>query len=148
MKNVFKILQAEEGDSRGEKKVTLGIRVRIGDREVDFPISNTCKSEDDLVEAVRSIQENLKRVLEKGKEVLSGLSPPAELGIQPGMNGREVWAILSQIPGEDEFVAGFNSLEDEKRMEVAEHVLTECNVFSGRAATFSARYNSDTMLME
>jgi hypothetical protein len=148
MKNLFKILQAGEGASRGDESVTLAIQIRVGDQEVDCPISKICRSEDELVEAVRSIQDNLERVLEKGKNLLSGSSPAMEMGIQPGMTGREIWAILSQIPDEGEFVACFNTLEDKKRIEVAEHVLTECNVFSGKGATFSARYNGETTLME
>ena len=45
-----------------------------------------------------------------------------------------------------EFLA--DNLEETKRKEVAEHVLTRCNIFSGRGAVFSARYDSETGYME
>lgn len=148
MSDIFKLLHSKKEDRQGRKGVFLGIHVRIGEREMDFPVSETCTSEGELSNVVASLRENLERVLEEGKKVLGAVSLSSELGIQPGMSGKEIWAILAQIQNENEFAERFNSLEDEQRVEVAEHVLTECNVFSGRAATFSARYNSQTTLLE
>jgi len=148
MTDIFKLLHPREEDGPGGKSVTLGIRVKIGDQEVDCPVSGICRSQEEWVETVASIQGNLEQVLEKGKRVLGAPSPAEEIGIQQDMNAREIWNILSTIGDEDAFVGCFNSLEEENRIEVAEHVLTACNVFSGRAATFSARYNSETALLE
>jgi hypothetical protein len=148
MGEIFKLLHSEKGEPRDEETVTVGIRVQIADREVDCPVSPPCRSEKELAEAVADVRENLERVLEKGKKVLGAISAAVELGIEPAMSGREVWAVLTQIEDENQFVKSFNSLTDDQRVEVAEHVLTECNVFSGKASTFSERYNSRTTLME
>jgi hypothetical protein len=59
-----------------------------------------------------------------------------------------VWSILSSIEDEDQFVRRFNALEEEKRREVAEYVLTKCNIFSGKASAFSSRYSNETGLLE
>ena len=64
------------------------------------------------------------------------------------MNAGEIWSILSAILDEGDFIQAFNALEEGKRKEVAEHVLTHCNVFSGRAAVFSSRYDDKSALME
>jgi adenosylcobinamide kinase/adenosylcobinamide-phosphate guanylyltransferase len=68
--------------------------------------------------------------------------------INPDLTPAEIWALLSGVPDEPSFVRGFNSLEESKRREVAEHVLTRCNVFSGRASVFSSLYKDDSALME
>mgnify|MGYP001071422400 CR=1 FL=1 len=65
-----------------------------------------------------------------------------------GMEPDKVWAILKEMDGEEAFVEAFNQLDQERRGSVAEHVLTKCNIFSGRAAVFSSRYNSATGLLE
>jgi hypothetical protein len=36
----------------------------------------------------------------------------------------------------------------EKRIEVADYVLSHCNVFSGQASVFSMRYNSEEGLLD
>jgi hypothetical protein len=60
----------------------------------------------------------------------------------------KVWVILKEMDGEEAFVEAFNQLDQARRGLVAEHVLTKCNIFSGRAAIFSARYNSAIGLIE
>jgi hypothetical protein len=64
------------------------------------------------------------------------------------MKPEEIWTILSAILDEGEFIQSFNALEQGKRKEVAEHVLTRCSVFSGRAAVFSSRYDDNSARME
>lgn len=64
------------------------------------------------------------------------------------MKAEEIWSILSAILGEVDFIQAFNALEEGTRREVAEHVLTHCNVFSGKAAVFSSRYDEKSALME
>jgi hypothetical protein len=63
------------------------------------------------------------------------------------MSPDEIWQVLSETADEDRFIDLFNQLEREKRKEVAEYVLTQCNVFTGRGAVFSARYDSETALL-
>ena len=64
------------------------------------------------------------------------------------MSPEEIWLILSELSQEDLFAESFNSLEEGTRKAVAEHVLTQCNVFSGMPSVFSSRYNSETGLLE
>lgn len=45
-------------------------------------------------------------------------------------------------------MTAFNDLEEVTRRRVADYVLTSCNVFSGRAAFFSERYESESATME
>lgn len=80
--------------------------------------------------------------MEKGAELVKS-SPE----LNPDLTPAEIWAILSGDPDERSFVRRFNSLEEARRREVAEHVLTRCNVFSGRGSVFSSLYNDESSLM-
>ena len=71
-----------------------------------------------------------------------------ELEFTPEMSSEQIWSILSQIDGEDLFIKGFNSLDDSMRRELAEYVLTRCNIFSGKGSIFSERYNSESGFLE
>jgi len=71
-----------------------------------------------------------------------------ELEVTPEMSPEQIWSILSQINEEGLFIKGFNSLDDTKRRELAEYVLTRCNIFSGKGSIFSERYNSESGLLE
>jgi nitroreductase len=59
----------------------------------------------------------------------------------------KIWAASLSGMEEEAFVEAFNGLEEVKRREVAEYILTQCNVFSGNAMIFSARYDEESGLM-
>jgi hypothetical protein len=64
------------------------------------------------------------------------------------MSPQEIWQVLTEIKNEEALLKAFNSLSKDKRVEVADHVLTHCNVFSGAGSTFSMRYNREKGILE
>lgn len=107
-----------------------------------------CYSDRDLAIEVERIQDSLNRIAETGKGLFQGVSPDKGMGITAEMAPEEIWSILSEITEDDLFVESFNGLGPARRTEVAEHVLSNCNIFSGKSAVFSARYDNKTGLME
>jgi len=97
-------------------------------------VTPSCQSYPALESEVEAIRKNLEEVLKQAREVFEGASKKEKLGLRSDMKAEEIWTILSAILDEGEFIQSFNALEREKRKEVAEHVLTHCSVFSGRAA--------------
>ena len=148
MTDIFKIIEIykkREDDKRG---VCIGIDVRIANREVSCPVSGVCYSEEELAIEVKRIQENLRRIAESGKGLFGVDLPDKGLRITPEMAPEEIWSILSEIAEDDLFVEIFNSLDATRRTEMAEHVLSHCNIFSGKAAVFSARYDNKTGMLQ
>ena len=80
--------------------------------------------------------------------ILDGSSTEIVLDLQPGMEPKEVWEILSSIDDGEAFADYFNNLPEVKRREVADYALTRCNIFSGKGAVFSSRYNNESALLE
>ena len=64
------------------------------------------------------------------------------------MTEEEIWKVLTDIGDEKLFIDAFNSMDEATRKRVADHVLTRCNIFSGKGSVFSSRYNNDSGLLE
>ena len=148
MTNIFKIIEVPEGDGAGKKGAAVGIEVKIGDQVSACPVSRICRSYDDWVTEVAAIQNELNETLEKAKAFFGGTPGGGQPDITPEMSAEEVWSILSEIEEESLFIKSFNTLDDARRREVAEHVFTRCNVFSGKPSLFSARYNNESGTIE
>jgi hypothetical protein len=144
MSDIFKLIEIQEKREADKMGLFIGIDVRIANREVSCPVSGVCYSEKDLAVEVERVQENLNRIAESGKGFFGVNLPGKGLRIKPEMAPEEVWSILSDIAEDDLFVESFNALDPTRRTEVAEHVLSQCNIFSGKGAVFSARYDNKT----
>ena len=112
------------------------------------PVSKVCHSYDDLNVEVQSILRNLEDILGEAKMLFEKPSSNEGFEITPETSTEKIWTILSGIQDESDFVKHFNSLDDNRRREVADHVITKCNVFSGRGSVFSVRFNNKTGYME
>jgi hypothetical protein len=148
MTDIFKIIEVAEKDGSGKKGAAIGIDIKIADQATCCPVSRICHRYDDLVTEVGAIQNELKQILEKAKAFFGRTSPGGGLEITPEMSTEEIWSALSGIGEESLFITSFNNLDDAMRREVAEHVFTRCNIFSGRPAFFCARYNNASGYIE
>jgi hypothetical protein len=148
MDRIFE-LTTQAGKGEGKKPgVQIGIRMKLASFETTCFVTPSCHSYHALESEVQTLRENLEDVLKEARAVFEAASKKETLGLKPDMKAEEIWAILSAILDEGEFVQSFNALEQGKRKEVAEHVLTHCNVFSGKAAVFSTRYDENSARME
>ena len=148
MKDIFKIVTVSEKGDDDKVEIRLGIDLKIGDYEITCPISKTCSSYEALEIEVQAINNQIERILKKAKEIFSESSHQGGLDLQNDMTPAQIWSVLSEIDSEDHFIDSFNMLDETRRKEVAEYVLTKCNIFSGKASTFSSRYNNVSGLME
>jgi len=148
MTKLFQLIEIKNEQGISEKNISLGIQVKIGEQVSIVPVTAECRSVGALTKEVKSLQKELEDSLEKGKAVFQGKPAGPGTGISDDMPAEEVWSVLSGITGEDSFVETFNAMAEERRREVSEYILTSCNIFAGKAAVFSARYNSDTALLE
>jgi hypothetical protein len=148
MKEIFVMVTEPTSGEGGEPLVYVGIPLRIGEHVTTCPISNSCASYGALEAEVQVLKAHLDTLLHKAEEVFEGSAAEYGLELRPDMTPEEIWSILSRLSDDDLFMRSYNGLDEPKRRAVAEHVLTHCNVFAGKAATFSSRYNSDTGLLE
>ena len=148
MDKIFElIVQPGEGQET-KPEARIGIRVKLSSFETTCFVTQPCRSYHALESELQAVRQNLEDVLKEARRVFESASKGDRLGLRPDMTAGEIWTILSTIPDEKEFVRAFNTLEQGKRKEVAEHVLTHCNVFSGKAAIFSSRYDDQSAFMQ
>lgn len=138
----------KEADNYGQDKYYVGVEVRIAGHSMKYPFSKGCNEYVQLVEEIESLQRELEEVKEESRAMFSYKDEIGELNFPPGTPPDQIWHKLCAIDEEEGFVAGFNSLTEVQRKEVAEYVLTRCNVFSGKASVFSARYNNKSTFLE
>jgi hypothetical protein len=148
MKGIFRIIDGEAQNEGGKRQFCIGLDLKIAGKEVRCPLSSVCDAYEDLAAELDEIQEDLEHIRKEAKARFQSPSAKEGLVFSPETPPDEIWAILSGIEEEARFMEHFNNLEETKRKAVAEHVLTRCNIFSGRGAVFSARYDSETGFME
>ena len=146
--DIFKIIKVNNQKEENKKTISIGIDFQIAGREICCPVSKNCHSYEALAVEVGEIKRNLECVLEEAKTHFKGSAPKGDSGFELETSAEEIWSILNGIKDESDFVKRFNSLDDTRRNEVADHVITKCNIFSGRGSVFSARYNNGTGYME
>ena len=148
MGEIFDIIENTAKKEGGEKEARLGLRLSIGGHDDIFPISTACNSYEAIEIEVKKTKNSLDRVLDKAKAFFRGSTIQDTLGITPDMGPEKIWDTLSNVVDEDFFINNFNSMEESIRRGVAEHVLTQCNIFSGKASIFSTHYDNETGLLE
>lgn len=149
MRGIFDLIKATVGEEVEKPELTLGLRIKIGEHQTICPITEPSNSYDVFEKEAQTIIEDLSRIMEKAKDFFKGdRSSEGMLGFDEDMEPAQIWALLSEIEDVEQFVTIFNDLEEARRKEIAEHVLTHCNVFTGKASVFSARYNNESGFME
>jgi hypothetical protein len=153
MKDRFALKIEREADDR-VSRIGISVEVKITDAQGSnlsgsVPLFPYCDSYRVLEKEVAEIKEELDTLLEKSKRLFEkkGMAEEAPK-LDETMSAREIWDLLSTIKDPEVLSAKFNGMSYQKRIEVADHVLAHCNVFSGAASIFSMRYNSEEGLLE
>ena len=80
--------------------------------------------------------------------MLESSTDAGEYEITDDMDPEQIWSVLAGIEDETSFIRRFNQLNERQRRGVAEHVLTRCNIFAGKAALFSSQYTDESGKLE
>jgi len=154
MKDKKLTLETEKGVDEKTSKVGVSLDVEVADGEGStlsgsVLLVKKCSSYEILQKEVSQIKEELDVLLEKSRRLFE-----AEVGEEEGpdvdedISAKEIWNLLSMIKDPEVLLVKFNSMSRQKRLEVADYVLSNCNVFSGPASIFSMRYNSEEGIIE
>ena len=154
MKDKKLTLETEKGVDEKNSKVGVSLNIEVADGEgstlsESVLLIKKCSSYDILHKEISRIKEELDILLEKSRSLFE-----AEIGeeksqdVDEDMSAKEIWDILSIIKDPEVLLVKFNSMSRQKRFEVADYVLSHCNVFSGPASIFSMRYNSEEGVIE
>ncbi|MFO7601999.1 MAG: hypothetical protein R6X27_19645 [Candidatus Desulfacyla sp.] len=146
MEDLFELMTLTEA-GKGKVSVRLGIRLKVAGQETVCPVIRSCEAYETFEQESQALIDRLEQMKQKARTLFKAPSSAAGLEIGPDMPAKEIWSVLSTMADETRWVAAFNELSVSQRQAVAEHVLTQCNIFSGKAAVFSRRYDSETGLM-
>jgi len=154
MKDKKLTLEIEKGVDEKNAKVGVSVNVEVADGK-ESTLSGSvllvekCSSYEILQKEVSRIKEELDVLLEKSRRLFEAeVGEEKSQGVNEDMSVKEIWDFLSMIKNPEVLLVKFNSMSRQKRFEVADYVLSHCNVFSGPASIFSMRYNSEEGVME
>lgn len=147
-------LEIEKGVDDNSSKVGVSAHIDIKNGEGSNLSGSVllipkCNSYEILEQEVARIKEELDALLDKSKKIFGAEGGQQEgLDVNENMSAKEIWDILSMIKAPERLAVKFNGLSHQKRLEVADYVFTHANIFSGAAAVFSSRYNSEKSMLE
>ena len=147
-------LEIEKGVDEKNSKVGVSLNLEVADGEVStlsgsVLLVEKCSSYEILHKEVSQIKEELDVLLEKSRRLFEvEIGEEKSQSVNEDMSVKEIWDFLSMIKDPEVLLVKFNSMSRQKRFEVADYVLSNCNVFSGPASIFSMRYNSEEGVIE
>ena len=147
-------LEIEKGIDDKTSKVGISKEVTIADGRGSnlsgsISLIPGCDSYKMLEGEIAAIKGELDTLLEESKRLFKEQGQIEEVpDVDESKSAQEIWNFLSAIKDPELLSAKFNDMSYEKRIEVADHVLAHCNVFTGPASMFSMRYNSEEGLLE
>ena len=147
-------LEIEKGVDEKKSKVGVSLNLEVADGEVStlsgsVLLVEKCSSYEILQKEVSQIKEELDVLLEKSRRLFEvEIGEEKSQSVNEDMSVKEIWDFLSMIKDPEVLLVKFNSMSRQKRFEVADYVLSNCNVFSGPASIFSMRYNSEEGVIE
>lgn len=145
---MFKLIRMDQTGGERKPGLRVDIDITVGGKAVPCPCTETCFDERSFAAGIEALQDALAGLLEEGRRFLSGAAKSGAAGLNPQDPPEKIWAALSKIPGEEDFILAFNSLDDAKRAETSDYILTQCSMFSGKGAVFSKRFNHARGLLE
>ncbi|MBW2002109.1 MAG: hypothetical protein JRI30_06305 [Deltaproteobacteria bacterium] len=154
MKDKKLTLETEKGVDEKNSKVGVSLNIEVADGEGStlsgsVLLVKKCSSYEILHKEISRIKEELDALLEKSRRLFEAeIGEEKSQGVDEDMTAKEIWNLLSIIKDSEALSVKFNSMSRQKRFEVADYILSHCNVFSGPASIFSMRYNSEEGVIE
>ena len=146
MPGIFEIIPETVKVKDAPQAFSLGIRMKIGRYESICSITDFLPC-DGLKSEISSLKNELNEAIKKLESLKNGNAGQGAFSIDSSKPPQEIWAVLSVVQDNSVFVEQFNSLNEQKRRELADYIFTNCNMFSGKGAFFSARYAQETALL-
>ncbi len=146
MSNIFEIIPGNKKSKDSPMTFSLGIKIKIGQRETICSITDFL-SHDDLESEIDSLKNALADIQKKLETCNREKINQDVLGIDDNSSPREIWDALSTVTDNLLLIEHFNSLNEFKRREVADYIFANCNMFTGKGAYFSAHYVQETALL-
>lgn len=129
-------------------RARLATRGCTSDRRGLVFLTPECNSAEEFEQAVEKIKEGMDALVQQAREAFEQQQPNEEVPELAAASVEEIWQVLEGCTAVEEMQRIFNTLDRQKRQEVADFVLTRLNIFKGAASTFSQHYNEEKFILE
>ncbi|MEJ5377354.1 MAG: hypothetical protein WHX93_12305 [bacterium] len=106
-----------------------------------IPLTEPCASEELLEAQVQQLHETLKKLVLEARAVFASASrePLSSVPESP----EEIWKLMESKADLGQMKLIFNGLEERRRRDLADYILTHANVFKGAGALFAQHYEEE-----
>lgn len=98
--------------------------------------------------AVEALKAQLDSMVDQAREPFRLYQPEKEDMEKKPKTVEEIWLAMEKCTRIEEIQGIFNTLDVEKRREVADYILTQVNIFKGAGAMFAQHFKRDAYLLE
>ncbi len=139
---------SEPSDHKENLLAQLGVYSE--QREEIIYLISSCSSIEQFEEEIHGLKNELENILIQVKAKWDRLSESCNRAInQNGSNDPEsIWQNMEACDSDKEMIDYFNGFDEEFRKRVAEYILSNVNMFQGKAPVFASHYNMFTFRLE
>jgi hypothetical protein len=143
------LIKKEEDESL-QPSLRLAVRAYPSDTKGLVSLTPDCETLEVFEHAVAELRKTIDNLVERARETCRQyqVQVEGEKAITMPQSAEEIWENLKECSSIEDMRELFNSLNLDKRQEVADFVLTQLNIFKGAASTFSQHYNEEEYLLE
>ena len=141
------LIQVEEGDP-ASLRVRLVARSYPSDANGFIFLTPECSTREHFEDAVGELKEKLDTLLQKAREAFRQHESKSEPAPRELHTVEEIWQAMEASTTLEGMQEIFNTLDLEKRREVANFVFSRLNIFKGVASTFSQHFNEEDCILE
>ena len=146
MPDIFEIIHGKKESKDSPLTFSLGIKMKIGRFDTLCSITEFLLH-DDLISKIDSLRNELADIVKRLESFDKGNAGQGFSGIDNDTPPQKIWEILSSVKDNSQFIEIFNSIDEPKRRELADHIFANCNMFTGKGAFFSAHYVQGAALL-
>jgi hypothetical protein len=132
-----KTLQAQAGITSDQYEETLYL-------------TSACSSLEHFEKEIQRLQKELEDVLSEVRAQWDQLTrhPPQADHTQPTADPESIWENMKTCDSDEAMFSYFNGFDEDVRQQVADYILTQVNMFQGKAPVFASHYNATTFVLE
>ena len=139
-----------EGEEGAPPRMRLVVQTYPSDEKGYASLTPECDTLEGFEQEVDELKKSMDSALERARETFQQYQDQAkgEKAVSDFHTAEEIWQALEECSSLKEMRELFNGLNESKRREVADFVLTQLNIFKGAASIFSQHYNEAEYLLE
>jgi hypothetical protein len=140
------VLEVQPDAGSGAYGINLAITdAKSGNR---VPVVASCPNLERFDKEILALKAQMEQLLGEARQKVAEFEKKTLRSAEPEDTSEVIWKKMQASGSEQEMTAYFNSFGSDKRLEVAEYILTHASMFKGWGPVFAEHYNMESHTLE